>query len=77
MSGGNGGSGGGGDVHGDGGAHVVGLQEPQVLGCQVDQTLVLAPDLVVPRALEAVAVGGVTEWRVGFWVGTKPLWFWP
>lgn len=72
MSDGNDDSGGGGGVHGGGGAHDAGPQEPQTLGCQVDQTPALSPGSAVLRA-QGVAAGSGTEETGEFWMGTRPL----
>lgn len=76
MSGGNGGSGDGGGVRDDGGAHGAGPQEPQSQGFQEGQTPALSPGLAVQRAL-GVAAGGGTDLTEGFWMGIAPHGLWP
>lgn len=76
MSGGNDGSGDGGGVRDDDGAHGAGPQEPQSLGFQAGQTPALSPGSAVQRAL-GVAAGGGTELVEGFWMEKGPHGLWP
>lgn len=77
MSGGSGGSGGDGGARGGGDARDAAQREPQSLDSPVDRTPAPSPDLAVQRAAEAVAAGGGTVETKGFWLGTRPLGFWP
>ena len=71
MSDGNGGSGGGDGVHGDGGARGAGPEEPQTLGCRAGPMPAPSPALAGPR-VPGAAVGGVSAETGGLWRARGP-----